>query len=84
MKRDQVYALIDDERTRQFVKWGGTHVWGRGDCSSDFVYPSTKAVVLAEECGEVSKAVLELDWLGLRKELVQVAAVAVAWLEGME
>jgi NTP pyrophosphatase (non-canonical NTP hydrolase) len=42
-----------------------------------------KAAVLAEECGEVARAVLEVDMRGLRDELVQVAAVAVAWLEGM-
>jgi len=40
-------------------------------------------MVLAEECGEVSRAVLEKDADGLRSELVQVAAVAVAWLEGI-
>jgi NTP pyrophosphatase (non-canonical NTP hydrolase) len=44
-----------------------------------------KAVVLSEECGEVSRAVLQsLPIDDLRAELVQVAAVAVAWLEGME
>lgn len=46
---------------------------------------------LAEEFGEVSRHVVEesidaarLDRTKLRKELVQVAALALAWLEGME
>jgi len=42
-----------------------------------------KAVVLGEECGEVMQAVLDLDDDALRTELVQVAAVAVAILEGL-
>jgi NTP pyrophosphatase (non-canonical NTP hydrolase) len=40
-------------------------------------------MVLAEECGEVSRAVLDRDADALRLELVQVAAVAVAWLEAL-
>ena len=82
MTRDAVYALIDAERARQFTKWGGNHAWGRGDCSSAAVPSVVKAAVLTEECGEVSRAVLD-DNPNLRTELVQVAAVAVAWLEGM-
>lgn len=39
--------------------------------------------VLGEEVGEVAKAILEDDYEGLRTELVQVAAVAVAFLEEM-
>lgn len=42
-----------------------------------------KAVVLGEESGEVMRAVLDLDDDALRTELVQVAAVAVAILEGL-
>ena len=40
-------------------------------------------MVLAEECGEVARAVLDLDADATRTELVQVAAVAVAWLEAL-
>ena len=36
-----------------------------------------------EELGEVARAALELDNNQLQVELVQLAAVAVAWLEGM-
>lgn len=79
--RTGIYAAIDAERERQGMRWGKDHDWGAGDCSSPFVEPIVKAAVLAEECGEVARAVLDFDDDALRKELVQVAAVAVAWLE---
>ena len=78
-----IVALINVERSRQKAKWGGPHEWGEGDCSSPLVAPIVKAAVLAEECGEVSRAVLDNDSDQLRRELVQVAAVAVAWLEAL-
>jgi len=40
--------------------------------------------VLSEECGEVARAFLDGDVDGMRRELVQVAAVAWAILEGMK
>ena len=82
MNRSQVYDLINLERDQQAIEWGGPHEWGSGDCSSADVADIVKAAVLAEECGEVARAVL--DGKALRSELVQVAAVAVAWLESME
>jgi hypothetical protein len=81
MKREAAFALIDAERGAQQAKWGGSHLWGRGDCSSSDLPAIVKAAVLAEECGEVTRAVLEKDAIATRDELVQVAAVAVAWLE---
>lgn len=84
MNRADVYAAIDAERVRQAEKWGGPHLWGVGDCSSGAVDSTVKAAVLAEECGEVARAVLDSDPESLRNELIQVAAVAVAWLEGMQ
>lgn len=83
MKRADIYAAIDGERLLQSEKWSGPHKWGEGDCSSTRVDLTVKAAVLAEECGEVSRAVLDADFSGLREELVQVAAVAVAWLESL-
>ena len=80
--RELVYAEIDAERERQRAKWGGAHAWGTGDCSSAAVMVPIKLAVLAEEFGEVARAVLEQDRAALRRELVHVAAVAVAWLEG--
>ena len=79
--RKAIYRMIDDERARQKIKWAGPHAWGIGDCSSSFVDDIVKSAVLSEECGEVSRAVLDKDNDHLTKELVQVAAVCVAWLE---
>lgn len=79
--RSAVFALIDQERSQQAIKWDGPHDWGQGDCSSPHVAPAAKVAVLAEESGEVARAVLDQDDNQLRRELVQVAAVAVAWLE---
>ena len=83
MKRPDIFAAIDAERDRQANKWSGPHAWGRGDCSSPAVRDSTKSMVLTEECGEVARAVLDLDVDATRAELIQVAAVAVAWLEAL-
>lgn len=83
MNRAAIYALITAERTRQRDKWNKPHDWGTGDCSSPDVASIVKVAVLTEECGEVARAVLDKDNAGLRAELVQVAAVAVAWLESL-
>lgn len=83
MNRAEVYALVDDERRRQSLLFDGAHPWGEGDCSSPLVTPIVKVAVLTEECGEVARAVLDRDRDALRMELVQVAAVAVAWLESL-
>lgn len=79
--RAGIFRDILTERERQREKWSEHHSWGRGDCSSSDVPEIVKAAVLSEECGEVSRAVLERDREELRRELIQVAAVAVAWLE---
>jgi hypothetical protein len=81
--RDDIYAAIDAERSRQHDLWHREHEWGFGDCSSVNLPAITKAAVLGEECGEVQRAVLDRDNSALARELVQVAAVAVAWLESM-
>ena len=83
MNRAAIFDAIDAERDRQADKWGAIHPWGVGDCSSDGVSAIVKAAVLSEECGEAARAVLEQDDEQLRRELVQVAAVAVAWLEAL-
>lgn len=75
--------LVERERQRQEDKWGpqrhGMPVW---------------VTVLTEEVGEASQALLQLrsmpleepgerraQLVSLQREVVQVAAVAVAWLE---
>lgn len=65
------------ERHRQDGKWGGTPGVNRRD---DATYPA----VLGEEVGEVCQAWLERDVPHLREELVQVAAVAIAWIEEID
>lgn len=72
-----IYEQIDDERDRQDAKWGG--IPGR-DRRDDHTY----AAVLGEEFGECCKAWLERDVAALREELIQVAAVAVAWVEEID
>lgn len=73
-----VLGEVAEERTRQDGKWGEqNHI--------DFVW----AAILGEEVGEVSEAVLEQTFSGappkhVRDELVQVAAVAVAWVEAID
>jgi hypothetical protein len=84
MKREEVYALIDAERERQAEKWNRWHDHGWGDCSSNIVAESVKSEILGEEYGEVCRARLEYDGEGLRRELSHVAAVCVAWLEGID
>lgn len=84
VSRATIYTDIDHERERQQIKWGRAHAWGKGDCSSRDVSLPAKMAVLTEEVGEVARAILEFDRGGLRDELVQVAAVAIAILEGMD
>jgi NTP pyrophosphatase (non-canonical NTP hydrolase) len=65
-------------------------------CASPVACDNRKLRVLVEEVGEVAEAIDHLEQLNrtskaaakqrdhLREELVQVAAVAVAWLESLE
>jgi NTP pyrophosphatase (non-canonical NTP hydrolase) len=74
-RREVIFALIDAERQRQDEKHG----------RQDHVPQMVLNAVLVEEVGEVSKALLEASVphvvSNLKEELVQVAAVAVKWLE---
>jgi len=79
----RVLADIADERARQEEKWGD---------QSGHPYLLWNAI-LGEEVGEVSRVLLE-HWNThlpdtsaanqLRAELVQIAAVAVAWVETID
>jgi NTP pyrophosphatase (non-canonical NTP hydrolase) len=81
--RAGIYSAIDAERGRQKLKWQGIHDWGIGDCSSLQVDPMVKLAVLLEEVGEVARGLLEKDPDQVRTELIEVAAVAVAWSESL-
>ena len=67
---EEILRKIREERARQNEKWGVQN-------HHDFVWNA----ILVEEIGEVNKALLTGG--DLESELVQVAAVAVAWLESL-
>lgn len=71
----QIVQQILDERARQDAKWGEQN-------HNDYRY----LAILTEEIGELAQAALEDEFGGkhagtLRDELIQAAAVALAWLE---
>jgi len=68
--RHRVYRKINTERSAQDKKWGVQH------------HPASKwLAILVEEVGELAREVLEGNDGALGKELRQVAAVSVAWME---
>lgn len=73
----RILGDIVDERKHQNALWGGVPGVDRRD---DATYPA----VLTEEVGEACEAWLEREPQELRQELVQVAAVAVAWIEELD
>jgi NTP pyrophosphatase (non-canonical NTP hydrolase) len=77
--------LVWEERRRQRDRWGGRS----GDGVENPTMPDpVRLRVLVEEVGEVAEAMgRPEDGNGtrdLRTELVQVAAVAVAWIEALD
>jgi NTP pyrophosphatase (non-canonical NTP hydrolase) len=86
---NEVLATVADERDRQEeMKAQGKF---RYTCADHEMTHADCLAVLTEEVGEVARAVLNINRLtsdrgdvtALREELVQVAAVAVAWVEGL-
>lgn len=94
------YQILDDiilERTRQDRKWGeqnhpdGTNdeMYARGSANTAKAVTDRAAqddrltwrMILNEE---VQEAFAEVDPQKLRTELIQVAAVAVAWIEAID
>lgn len=77
---EEILGAIRLERARQeWLRAEGKFV---RTCADPAMPPCEKVTVLLEEVGEVARAVLEKDEASMRHELVQVAAVVVAWLEG--
>ena len=73
---------VSDERNRQEeLKKAGRF---EHTCADPEATDPYRLGVLVEEVGEVAKAINEGDAPGLKAELAQVAAVAVAWLESIE
>jgi hypothetical protein len=69
-----VFRDVDWERFRQDQEWGANRK------QANLLW----FAILGEEFGEAAKEVLELRDDLLREELVQVAAVAVAWIEALD
>jgi NTP pyrophosphatase (non-canonical NTP hydrolase) len=67
-----ICGQVADERDRQEAKWG--HQNNK---------PLEWLSILLEEVGEVAKALNEKDDNGVQEELMQVMAVAAAWLENV-
>jgi len=73
----RVWEDVKRERERQDKKWGSP---GPRNLDHD-----RWSLILQEEMGEVAMAILDNQTESeVYAELVQVAAVAVAWLEAME
>lgn len=92
----QILNEVEQERLRQDAKWGeqnhpdGTGAQGHKDYASAARYACEAAFrgkrgdwlhILNEE---VAEAFAESDPAKLRAELIQVAAVAVAWIEAID
>ena len=99
VRSEQVLAQVRGERIKQHHKWGRQeHPDGTGDTylnrtaveqaktQCEFERESTPQgpswrAILDEE---VREAFIETDRAKLREELIQVAAVAVAWIEDLD
>lgn len=90
--RDYIYNQIDDERHRQNrLKAQGKFKYTNADPE---MRPFEKLAVVAEEFGEVARGVLNCeghstdytdpDRAKLRKELIELCAVSVAWIEDID
>lgn len=78
-QRGRILADILQERERQRAKWGDEIP------RDNFLWTT----ILTEEVGEVARAAHDITFAdatidNLREELIQVAAVAVRWLESLD
>ncbi|WP_025184035.1 MazG-like family protein [Leptospira kirschneri] len=80
LSREKILSEINQERDRQDSRWGEQNH-----------RPIEWIPILGEEVGEVNKAALESyfsggikDYSEYRKELIQVAAVAIAMIESYD
>lgn len=83
------WMMVREERQRQRLLFRRQSI--SFDCGSPVVNPRRKYRVLLEEVGEVAEALDRIERVGnfanyqhLQTELIQVATVAVAWLESLE
>lgn len=78
MNRQEIFNEIDIERSYQDHKWG-----------AERAPDNPWLAILVEEVGEVAQEICQAYSTpgfggGLKEELIQVATVAVAWLESLE
>lgn len=77
-----VLMEIRKERLRQEdLKAAGKF---RFTCADKELTNHERLAILAEEFGEVARAICEGDLANMREELVQVAAVALSWVQGLD
>lgn len=80
--RHSAMRLIYKELDRQIeLKKSGKFT---ATCEDMAYLPYSALPVLIEEVGELARAMNEADEANFKEELVQVAAVAIAWLAGIE
>ncbi len=79
-----IYRDITSERFKQIQKWGNeAEQLNKHDSYRS--YCQNKLSVLIEEIGEVARAVNDQEGFErIREELIQVAAVTVAWIETIQ
>lgn len=77
-RQEEIFNEVFEERKKQDVKWGEQNH-----------HPGVWQNILMEEVGEVSKEVNEnkfnaKEFSDYRKEMIQVAAVAIAAIESLD
>jgi hypothetical protein len=76
VERVEVFNRVNILREQMDRKWGDLSIaQGRGD--------SFVVTLLAEEVGEVARAVLEKDGENLKDELIDIMQICTAWLEAL-
>ena len=81
-KRINIESLIYEERERQKLLVGTGKF--QYTCSDAEMNDFERLSVLLEEVGEVAVALNEKDRYQAQKEIIQVAAVCIAWLESYD
>lgn len=95
VKTSLVMSEVAAERARQNAKWGEqNHLDGTGRPGDEYLAWWARTVCQANDPAkdnwrdilqeEVSEAFAETDPEALRAELVQIAAVAAAWIEALD
>jgi NTP pyrophosphatase (non-canonical NTP hydrolase) len=78
LKQRLILEEITAERLRQELKHPNS------TCANVELHSDSKFCILAEEVGEIAKSLNDGDHENLRTELLQVAAVCVAWIEAID